>query len=105
MSGRCREAVPNFRQWFRGPPGCPGVVGKPSRKFGRPSRISGSVRKALPDVRKMLSNARECSRGPPRCPGVVGKPSRMCRSVRKDLLDVQEAILDVRVFWRPSGCP
>ena len=37
---------------------------------GRPSRMSGSGREALPNIR-------EWSGGPPGCPGVVGKPSRM----------------------------
>ena len=43
------------------PPGCSGVV-------GWPSRISGSVRVSIPDVREWLGN-------PIGCPGVVGKPS------------------------------
>ena len=31
MSGNFREALPNVRVWSGGPPGCPGVVGRPSR--------------------------------------------------------------------------
>ena len=74
MTGSDREAIPDVREWsaslpdvpvafpdvqewLGGPPGCPGVV-------GRPSRMSGSGREALPNVRKW-------SRGPPGCPLVV----------------------------------
>ena len=35
-----REAIPNVRKWLGVPPGCPGVV-------RRPSRMSGSGRKAI----------------------------------------------------------
>ena len=43
MSGICREAFPDVREWSGGPQGYLGVV-------GRPSRISGSGREALKDV-------------------------------------------------------
>ena len=78
MSGSGQEALPNVREWLRGPPECPGVVGRPSqclRMFGRPSRMAGSGREALPDVR-------EWSGGPPECPGVVERHSRMSGSGR-----------------------
>ena len=39
------EAIPDVREWLRGPPGCPGVVGKPSR-------MTGSGRETLPNVRE-----------------------------------------------------
>ena len=39
------EALPDDREWFVGPPGCPEVV-------ERPFRMSGSGREALPDVRE-----------------------------------------------------
>ena len=68
MSGSSREALrnvrewsvalQNVREWSGDPPGYLGVVGRPSRMFGRPSRMSGSCREAIPDVRKM-------SGGPP----------------------------------------
>ena len=45
MSRSGWEAFPDVREWSRGPPGCPGVV-------GRPSRMSGSVREALPVVQE-----------------------------------------------------
>ena len=45
MSGLCREALTNFREWSGCPTVCPGVV-------GRPSRMSGRVREALKDVRE-----------------------------------------------------
>ena len=44
MSGSGREALSDVREKLVDPPGCPGVV-------GRPSRISGSGREALSDVR------------------------------------------------------
>ena len=34
MSRSDRETLPNDREWLGGPPGCPGVVGRPSRMFG-----------------------------------------------------------------------
>ena len=80
MSRIGREALPDVREWtgvppgfLRGPPGCPGVVGSPTRMFERPSRMSGCDRKSLPNVREWL-------RGPPECPGVVGRLSRMSGS-------------------------
>ena len=42
MSGSGWEAFPNVREWSGSPPGCPAVV-------GRPSRLTGSGREALPD--------------------------------------------------------
>ena len=57
MSRSGREALPDGWEWSVVPPGCPEVVGKPSRM----SRIG---HKALPDVRKWLLD-------PPGCPGVV----------------------------------
>ena len=44
MSGRSREALPVVWEWLGGPPGCPEVV-------GMPSRMSGSGWEALPDIR------------------------------------------------------
>ena len=68
MSGSGREFRPNVPEWSRGPhscsggpPGCPGVVGRPSWK-------SGSSREAIADFR-------EWSGGHPGCPGGVGRPS------------------------------
>ena len=43
MSGSGRVTLPDVREWSGGPPGCPGMV-------GRPSRMSGSGREAFPDV-------------------------------------------------------
>ena len=45
MSGIGGDALPNVSEWSVGPPGCPGVVGRPTRK-------SGSGREDLPDVRE-----------------------------------------------------
>ena len=43
MSGSGREALPNVREGSGDPPGCPGVI-------GRPSQMSGRGREALPDI-------------------------------------------------------
>ena len=43
MTGSGRESLTDVREWSGGPPGCLGVV-------ERPSRMSGSGRKALPDI-------------------------------------------------------
>ena len=45
MSGSSRVDLPDVREWSGGPPGCPGVVGRSSRKSGR-------SREDLPDVRE-----------------------------------------------------
>ena len=39
------EALPDVREWLKGYPECPKVV-------GRPSRMSGSGREALSDIRE-----------------------------------------------------
>ena len=44
ISGRGREAHPDVWEWPGDPPKCPGVI-------GRPSRMSGSGREALLDIR------------------------------------------------------
>ena len=58
MSGSGWEAVPDVRElmvgphgWSGVPPGCPGVVGRPSRVVGWPSQMSGSGQETVPDVR------------------------------------------------------
>ena len=68
MSGNGREAILDFREWSDGFPGCPGVV-------GWPSRMSGNGRKALPDVQEWLRNLPRCTGNPSGCLGVVGSPS------------------------------
>ena len=67
------EALPDAWELSGGPPGCPGVV-------GWPSRMSGSVRKALPDVREALSDVRDWSGGTLGCPGVVKRLSQISGS-------------------------
>ena len=52
MSGSDQEALPHVRERSGGPPGCPGVV-------GRPSKVSGSSREALPHVPEMSSGPPE----------------------------------------------
>ena len=61
MSGSSREALLNFWVWLGGPPGCPGVVTKPSR-------MSKSDRKALPNIRELPGFPLGWLRGPPGCP-------------------------------------
>ena len=80
MSVSGREALPDVQEWSGGPfgcpggpPGCPGVVGRLSRMSrsgqeafrmsesgGRPNRMSGSSREALPDVRVRSGDPAEC---------------------------------------------
>ena len=50
MSGSGRDSLPDVREWSGGLSGCPGVVGRPTRMFERPSRVSESSREALRDV-------------------------------------------------------
>ena len=45
MSGGGQEILPDVWEWSGDPPGCPGVV-------DRPSRMSGSGREAIADVRE-----------------------------------------------------
>ena len=95
MSGICREAFPDVREWSGGPQGYLGVVGRPSRR-------SGSGREALKIIWEWsgtLPDVRDWSGFPPGCPGVVGKPYRRSGSGREALPDVRE--------WSggPTGCP
>ena len=68
--------------------------------------MSGSVRKALPNVQeallnvrsgwKALTNVRELSGDPPGCPGVIERPSRMIGSGRKTLPNVRKVLMDIQ---------
>ena len=72
----------------------------PFRMTRRPSRMSGSCRKALPEVPdalpdfpvgcEALPDVRQLSVGPPGCPVVVKSPSRMSGSGREALPVVRE---------------
>ena len=109
MSGSVREAVPVVRELLAGPPkssgdppGCPGVVGRPSwlsLRGGRPFRMSGSWREALLGIRVK-------SGGSPGCLRVVGRRSRMSRCGLEILPNVQKALLDIQE-WSigPPRCP
>ena len=44
MTGSSREALTYVREWSGGSPGCPGVVGRPSRVIERLFRMFGSGR-------------------------------------------------------------
>ena len=76
------EALPDVREWLEGPPGGPGVVGRPSLISVKPSRMSRSGWKTLPVVR-------EQSGGPPKFAGEVGSPTRISGSGREALPEVQ----------------
>ena len=52
MSVSGREALPEVREWSGGLPGCPGVVGRPSRMSGSGRESLTGGREALPDVRE-----------------------------------------------------
>ena len=52
MSGSGHEALPDVREWSGVPPGCPGVVVRPSRLFGSGRATLTDVRETLPDVRE-----------------------------------------------------
>ena len=78
MSGSGREALPDVREWWGGLPGCPGV-------FGRPSRMPCSCREALPYPVAVGRASRMC-----------GRPSCMPCSGQEALMEVLEALLDVR---------
>ena len=95
----CRmSASGGMLSWMSGSlHGCPGVFEKPSRMsgrtiqmFGRSSRMSVTVQKALPDIREALLNVQKWSRGSLGCPRVVRRPSRMSGSGRDALSDVRE---------------
>ena len=115
MSRSGREVLPENREWSGdcnvwsgNPPGCPGVVGRPSlmygsgqeasRVVGRPTRMSGSGREALPENRDWSGDCNVWSGGSPGCPGMISRPPWMSGSGRKTLLDVRE--------WSggPPGC-
>ena len=103
MSGSGQDALPEVQEWSDNPPGCPGVV-------ERPSRMSGNGRETLPDFaerwdtfldvrewsRDLLdvcethSDVREWSGGSLGYPGVVGRLPRMFESGRDALPDVWE---------------
>ena len=86
MSGSGREALPDVREWSGRPRGCPGVI-------GRPSRMSGIGRKAIPTSesgQEVLRNVLEWSGGPPGCPRVVGMLSEICGIGREALPDVRK---------------
>ena len=102
MSRSGRETLPDALECLESPPKCPGVVGNTSRMTGR-------VRKALPNVREALWNVREwlggpfgSLEGPPACSGVVWRPSRM--SLRGEspfwmAVSGRKAIPNVRVWF------
>ena len=147
MSGSGREVLPDVQVCSRGSPRSPGVVGTPSQMYGSgwetlpdirvvewPSRMSGSCREALTDVREWSGGPPGCSGGLAdvqewwealsdvwkalRMPGVVGSPSQMSGSFWKALMDTRlpgrpswmsesgrEALMDVQEWLGvPPGC-
>ena len=82
--GSGRQAFPVDREWSRGPPGEPGVVGRPYRRPGvvkRPSWRSRVVWNGL----VAFSMDRKWSEGHSRGMGVVERYFRMVRSGLKAL--------------------
>ena len=83
MSGSFREAFPDVRECWEGPPVCLVVVGRPSRISGRPTWMSWRPSFIYGRGREALSYVREWVRGPPECLGVFGRHSRMSGSCRE----------------------
>ena len=52
LSESGQNAIPDDQESSGDPSGCLGVVGRPSQKFGSPSRMSVSGWEALPDVQE-----------------------------------------------------
>ena len=80
------DTLPNVRVWSGVPLRCLAV-------FWRPSRLSGSDRKALPDDQDWyggIPDVQEWLKGYPECLIVVGRPSRMSGSGRETLQVVRE---------------
>ena len=73
--GSGREDLPDVLECSGGPPGSPGVI-------GRPTQMSASGREAL-------RYALEWSGSPSGCPGMVGSPSLMFGSGREVLPEVR----------------
>ena len=98
MSGSGRKAIPNVWEWSGGPRENPGVVGGLfgcPRVVGKTSQMSVSVRQTLPDVREWWEALPD-----------VRKTSRISGSGPEALMDVQEALSDVRECSEgPPGCP
>ena len=109
MSGRGWDVLPDVWEWSRGPlgclgalpdvreksgcpPRCLGVVRRPSGMAGRPSRMSGSGRDVILDVREWSGGPLGWPGDPPGCPRVV-------ESGREAHLDVREWL---GVVGRPS---
>ena len=93
MSGSGWEVLSNVREWSGNPPRCPRVIERSSEMSGsvwEASRMSGSCREDLPDVREALLYVRERSGVPPGSLGVVGRPSRMSNISLEAILDVRE---------------
>ena len=59
MAGSVWEALPEVLEWSRGPPGWPGVFGRPSRKVRSPFLRAGCGQEALPKSREALLEFRE----------------------------------------------
>ena len=89
MFGSCREA--------------PRISGRPSRLYGSDRETLPNVREALPEVRKSrktpwmsgssletLPDVREWSGYPSECPGVVWRHCRMSSSGQEAIPDVQQ---------------
>ena len=67
MSWSGWKALPDVREWLRGPPGCPGVVVSLSRMSGSSREALPDGRQALPDGQEALPNVWECLASHPGC--------------------------------------
>ena len=129
MSGSSRKAIRNVREWLEGPPGRPEDVQEALsyiREWSggslrnpvaveRPSRMSGSGRETLSDVREALSVSGSCPEpltdsrvwlgGPPGCLAVFGKPSRMSGRPSRISGSCPESLTESREWLGgPPGC-
>ena len=112
MSTSVRQTLPDVREWLGGPPGSLGgshgflgVVGEPSRTFGRAFRTFPDIREGLPpllDIRQCLSTTPGHSGGPPptprhpewppELPGGPPNHSQPSVSVSRPLSDIREGL-------------
>ena len=108
MSESGREALLDVQKWSGVPPGCPGVVERPSRMSG--SGSGGPP--GCPGVVWRPSRMTVWSECPPGCPGVVGGHPNVMETIpgaREAHSDIRESLVahsDVREQSEgPPGCP
>ena len=82
MSASGRDDLPDVQEWSGNPPGCLGVVRRPSRMPRKGRETLSYVLEALPDIQ-------EWSGGPSGCLRVVRRPSQMFGSGQETLPNVR----------------